>query len=400
MEDITRLNEAFRNFTSASKSLEAYYERLRERVKYLTMEVEEKNRQLKDALSATEETKDYLKGILHNMGEAIIVLDLDGNVTMINSAAEKLFALDTESAVGKSFYDFDYSIVREGPDSILVVQGKRYPVILSYSDVLDQTGWIRGHVILIQDITRIKELETQNERNHRLIAMGEMAANIVHEIRSPLCSIELYASMLAKELEGTAHIDLAEGISTGIKSLNNILTNMLFFAKPHKPVRKPVELSGILEKTVFMLMPMIESRGLRMSSTGLCSKSIYGDSELIKQVFLNIVMNAIQVTPEGGKLGIELKNEEGFAIVEISDEGDGIAPENRERIFDPFFSTREKGTGLGLTIASRIMLAHGGTIKVKSSEGRGSCFLLYFPERNAAVSGRIMVPKAAGLQIF
>ncbi len=379
MEEISRLNEAFYNFTIASKSLETYYEKLHEKVRYLTIEVEEKNRQLKEALYDAEEAKDYLKGILQSLGEAIIVLDPDENVTMINRAAEELLGLDTEYAIGKPFNSLDFSIENEGADNVLVTKGRRYNVILSCSEVLDSEGLVRGHVILLQDITRIKELESQQERNHRLIAMGEMAAKIVHEIRSPLCSIELYASMLAKELEGTGHVDLAKGISTGIRSLNNVLTNMLFFARPQKPLFKVVDLGKTIEESVFMLMPLVEARSIRLSRGAACRAQISGDSELLKQVFLNILLNAIQVTPEGGKIEVVMRIEEGYAVVEVNDEGEGIRHENLERIFDPFFSTKEKGAGLGLAIASKIMQAHGGTIKVKSEVGKGSCFQLYFP---------------------
>jgi len=249
---------------------------------------------------------------------------------------------------------------------------------------------LRGHVILFKDISRIKELEGQNERNHRLIAMGEMAAKIVHEIRSPLCSIELYAGMLAKDLEGTEHLNLAKGISTGISSLNAILSNMLFFAKPQKPVLRQVDVCRLLDETAFMLMPLIDSRNLHFSKEIEQGVTVSGDADLLKQVFLNILLNAVQVTPEGRAVKAICRDEQAAAVIEVSDEGPGIDPENIEKIFDPFFSTREKGTGLGLTISARIVQAHGGTIRVKSEKGAGSRFLISFPE-NAASSGGTMM---------
>jgi len=390
MNDIGRLKEAFLNFTEASKSLEAYYGKLQERVQYLTLEVEEKNRQLKDALNNTEEAKDYLKGILENLRDAIIVLDTDKNVSMLNRAAEDLFRLQGQSAVGRSFAELDFSLDRDGDEGVLTVGGRQYDVIISHSEVLDRQGMLRGHVILFKDISRIKELEAQSERNHRLIAMGEMAAKIVHEIRSPLCSIELYAGMLAKDLEGTEHLNLAKGISTGISSLNAILSNMLFFAKPQKPVLRQVDVCRLLDETAFMLMPLIDSRNLHFSKEIEQGVTVSGDADLLKQVFLNILLNAVQVTPEGRAVKAICRDEQAAAVIEVSDEGPGIDPENIEKIFDPFFSTREKGTGLGLTISARIVQAHGGTIRVKSEKGTGSRFLISFPE-NAASSGGTMM---------
>ncbi|MBI5849218.1 MAG: PAS domain-containing protein [Nitrospirae bacterium] len=380
MSDIGKLKEAFLNFTEASKSLEAYYGRLQEQVKYLTLEVEEKNRQLKDALSSTEEAKDYLKGILENLKDAIIVLDTDKNVSMMNRASEDLLMLNAEAVIGRPFEGLPFSLERDGDEGVLTIGSRKHSMIVSHSEVLDRQGLLRGHVILFKDITRIKELEAQNERNYRLIAMGEMAAKIVHEIRSPLCSIELYASMLAKDLEGTEHLNMAKGISTGISSLNNILTNMLFFAKPQKPILRPVDICRLLEETVFMLLPMIESRGLTFHREIEQGVNVCGDSDLLKQVFLNILLNAIQSTPEGMAITASCRNEGPSALVEIRDEGPGIEPENIEKIFDPFFSTKEKGTGLGLAISAKIVQAHGGTIKVISSPGHGAAFRLWFPE--------------------
>jgi|Deesub1362A_J573_1020465.scaffolds.fasta_scaffold00398_5 signal transduction histidine kinase len=379
MEEISRLSEAFRNFTLASRSLETYYEKLQEKIRYLTIELEEKNRQLRDALLDAEEAKDYLKGILESLREAIVVLDPEGKVTMINRAAGEMFGLQVEEAIGRHFDSLGFSIDGEDAEAVLHTKKGRYDVIVSRSEVKDSEGLVRGRVILFQDITRIKELEAEKERNHRLIAMGEMAAKIVHEIRSPLCSIELYASMLARELEGSEHVNLAKGISTGIRSLNNVLTNMLFFARPQKPVLKPVELEKTLDETLFMLMPMIESRGIELKKSSECSAHIAGDAELLKQVFLNILLNSVQAMPDGGRIEVAIKTDDGFAVVEVADEGEGIGHEDLERIFDPFFSTKEKGTGLGLAIASKIMQAHGGTIKVKSELGKGSRFQLYLP---------------------
>ncbi|MBV6340133.1 two-component system sensor histidine kinase NtrB [Candidatus Magnetobacterium casense] len=379
MEDISSLNEAFQSFTIASKSLEQIYERLQEKVHYLTIELEDKNKQLQQALCDTQEAKDNLRGILESLREAIIVLDTSEHVTMFNRAAEKMLCMSTHDVVGKSFDSLNLVIEKDGTDTCLTAGGNRYNVVISRSNILDAQGATRGVVILLQDITRIRELESQQERNKRLIAMGEMAAQIVHEIRSPLCSIELYASMLENELGETPNSNLARGISMGIRSLNNILTNMIFFAKPQKPKFYEVNLSDVIDESLFMLMPLIESRGVSIDRHSEDGDVISGDGELLKQVFMNIIINAVQVTPDGGTVKVIEKANDTHAFVEIIDEGEGIKHENLERIFDPFFSTKEKGTGLGLAIASKILLVHDGTIKVKSEIGKGSCFQLCLP---------------------
>ncbi len=379
MKDISQLNEAFQNFTLASKSLESSYARLQEKVQYLTGEIAQKNVQLGDALSKTEEAKDFLRGILESLHEAIIVLDPEKKVTMVNRAAEEFLGFSAEEVTGIPFDQLSFTIEKDGAETVLVINGRRHSVIISCSDVRDIDGGIRGQVILFQDITRIRELETLQERNHRLIAMGEMAAKIVHEIRSPLCSIELYASMLARELEGTGQMELAKGISTGIRSLNNILTNMLLFARPQKPLLGEVALNRVIDESIFMLRPMMDTRGLKLLRQGEADAVVNGDAELLKQVFLNILINAIHASPEGRTISVSVAPEDGFVVVSVRDEGEGIEEQRLESIFNPFFSTKEKGTGLGLTIASKIMQAHGGIIRVKSRVGEGATFQLCFP---------------------
>jgi PAS domain S-box-containing protein len=376
--NVDQLNAAFHTFTAASKSLETSYDLLKERIAYLTTELEIRNQQLKDALADAEENKDYLKAILYNLEEAIIVVDPEGLVSMMNRSAEGLLGIPLTDALGKAFSALPISIRREDTDTILDALQRKHTVIISRSDVVDAGGYLRGHVILIKDISRLRELEVRHERNQRLIAMGEMAAKIVHEIRNPLCSIELYSSMLEKELTSTVHKDLAHGIATGIGSLNTILTNMLFFARPSRPLPKKIRLNAVIDEAVRMLLPMMNSRNVRLA-LDLRDCELMGDAELLKQVFLNMLINAVQAMPEGGDIKVSMERDAGMSVVHIEDTGRGIPRENLEKIFDPFFTTKETGTGLGLAIVNTIMQANGGYINVASEPGRGTLFTLSFP---------------------
>jgi PAS domain S-box-containing protein len=380
MLEAGHLHQAFSNFTAASKSLEAYYQKLQEEVHYLTGVLEETNRQLSEALGQAEESKDFLNGILQGLEEAIIVLDPNEKVTLLNRAAEDLLNQRASEMVGRSFHHGNITIREEGTDTWLVTEKKKVQVIFSRSLIQDSEGLVRGYVVLIKDISPIKELEIQRERNKRLIAMGEMAAKLVHEIRNPLCSIELYASMLAGDLEKTVHADLANGISSGIKSLNHVLTNMHYFAISQKPLFAWVDFKKILGELVFMLRPLIEAKRIQLCKNLNGQTKLWGDGELIKQALLNILLNAAEASPEEGSVELTLrKGNKGEMVVEIKDRGPGIPSEYLERIFDPFFSLKEKGSGLGLSIAANIMQAHAGTIKVHTGEEQGACFQLIFP---------------------
>jgi nitrogen fixation/metabolism regulation signal transduction histidine kinase len=162
---IDQLNEAFQSFTAASKSFETYYGELKDRIAHLSNELEIKNRQLNDALANAERNKDYLKAILYNLEEAIVAAGPDGRVTMMNRSAEKLFKTSFVEAVGKPVAAIEFSLTTEGTDTVLEAGGKRYTVMLSRSDVVDTKGCLKGRVILIKDITRVRDLELYHERN-------------------------------------------------------------------------------------------------------------------------------------------------------------------------------------------------------------------------------------------
>jgi signal transduction histidine kinase len=208
--------------------------------------------------------------------------------------------------------------------------------------------------------------------------MGEMAAKLVHEIRNPLCSIELFASMLEGDLTSPAHRELAQGITAGIGSLNAIMTNMLFFARPKKPALRTMRLDAVIDESLRLLRPMMEPRNAPVTAR-LSACELRGDAEMLKQVFMNILINAAQAMPDGGTVELRMEQDDGAVVVRIADTGCGIPRANLERIFDPFFTTKDSGTGLGLVIASNIMQANGGYIKVASEQGKGSVFSLYFP---------------------
>lgn len=379
MEKAVKLNEAFHNFTEASRNLQTYYDKLREKVQYLTQELEKKNTQLNKAILEVGESKDYLQAVLQSIGEAIIVLDQEDKITMMNRAAEELLCSNKKDVTGMMFHDLDFTIEDNSSGTRLIINGTTYDVILSRSTVSGPEGLVRGYVLLIKDITRLKDLERRHERNQRLIAMGEMAAKIVHEIRSPLCSIELFSTMLSNDLKGTAHSDMANGISTGIKSLNNILTNMLFFAKPQKPLFTGVKIANAVEESVNMLIPLIQIRGINLFQD-ITDVVVRSDLELLKQVFMNIILNAVQAMPEGGNLKVAMEENTEYVTVSVIDDGEGINPQNIEKIFDPFFSTKDKGTGLGLAIAHKIMQTHGGFIRAYRNKGKGSTFCVSFPK--------------------
>jgi len=386
------LSEAFRIFARASESLQENYSELQKRVDYLTRELEDKKRQLEGALADAESSRNYLEAVLNSMEEAIIVVDANSMIMMVNRAFEQLFGFSAEDLVGKCLGECDIRLHREGSEDYVVVDGEKIPVLFTMSPVKDGCATVAGQVIQIKDIRAFKEIEAQRLRNRRLIAMGEMTAKIVHELRNPMGGIELYATMLYEELKGTDKERLAHGISTGIRNLNNMLTNMLYFSREQKLKKEDVDIREVIRDAVSLIMPVVSSRGLALE-LDLMGHMVPADRELLKQVIMNLLMNAIQAIDGDGAIAVSNTLEDGFVVIRVRDTGIGIEEKDMERIFDPFYSTKPEGTGLGLAISARIVQAHGGYIDVQSSYGTGTEFAVRIPagDRDAGAVRRLEV---------
>jgi signal transduction histidine kinase len=251
----------------------------------------------------------------------------------------------------------------------------------------DEKGKIIGTIFILRDITRIEKLEEMAKRTEKLAAMGDMAANIAHEIRNPLGSIELFASLLMKDMKNEKYQGRLSHIITSVKSMDNKISNLLLFTTQRNPVMRSINIHDVVREVLQFSETVIKQESITLSVRYAdVEPSIRGDAEMLKQVFLNILLNSIQAMTDGGCLSIETSvshNHEGGSNgnveVRVSDTGIGIPKDNLKKIFDPFFSTRERGSGLGLAIVHNIIHTHGGAIDVESREKEGTVFSIMFP---------------------
>ena len=389
------IEQALESFNTASESLKKYYGKLEERVYELDVELEEERK--------------YLSNILQSLPVGVVVLDMNGKVTNLNKYAMEMIGVGLKEALGKPvkrivllsswcFLENQGNGDCSGDVGLEVEMDRRdgssLTVLASSSFLKDRNGEIPGRLVIFQDVTEFKRLKEQAERNRRLVSMGEMAAGIAHEMRNPLGSMELFSSILRDDLvglikaypglnEGKDLLKLSEHISSGIKTLSSVLTNMLVFATQPKPKFKAVLISALLNESLELLSPMIETSSVEVELKGEAGGlTVLADDELLGQIFLNIIINALQAMKEQkrGKLTIDVSVSE-ISAVEISfaDTGVGISISSVERIFDPFFTTKAKGAGLGLSIVSNLMKAHGGVIEVDGNVGKGATIKLRFP---------------------
>lgn len=400
IDKVHLLSETIDSFNKAAFKFEKYYHHLEQRVKDLNIELKNANEALKKNLKEKEDVKNYLYNILESLTTGIIVVSPKGEITTFNQTAKNITGLNPKKTRGKKFdtiFDKNFFLnsqidfktlkqIQQNTEIETEIRLKDKSIIkvaLSISPVKDFLGDKVGIILSIRDVSRMKQLEQQAKRTNRLSAMGEIAVKIAHDIRNPLGSIELFATTLKNDLNDFKELKaLAVHISSGVKSINNTISNMLQFIRlDKKPELKIINLQDSLNDSLFfsshLLMP---DNGIEVI-TEYSSETlmINGDPELLKQMYLNLILNAIQAIPKNGKLIISTKRVNNrqknlsFAEIRITDTGIGISKEDMQKIFDPFFTTKSNGTGLGLAIILNVVKIHEGTIDINSSKKGTEC---------------------------
>jgi signal transduction histidine kinase len=252
-------------------------------------------------------------------------------------------------------------------------------IILAYSDVTEKLQ--QSHAQLQQTVQSLRnELSEKNrqlERKKRLAALGEMAAGMAHEIRNPLGGIQLYASMLAKDVqEQSASLQLVNKISAGVKRLEGLVSHVLQFTREIEAHPAPTDLVELVQQSIELAGDQLSNQGISLKVEGPKPLVVRVDPLLVGQAILNLLINAAQAVAGSGAIEIswmELPAPNQFRLT-VGDNGPGIAPAVLERIFNPFFTTKETGTGLGLAIVHRIIEAHDGVIAVTNPPAGGAMF--------------------------
>lgn len=377
------LLDAFESFTRASGQLEQSHRELQKQTLSLQLELEQKNKELEINLAEKERVRNYLNHILQSLPCGVVVVDADGAVTLANQQAMRLIgsrngdmAALGQFAAGR--HDGEQEITIEGDDAPL-------HLLVRSSTLLSPGKAAAERTLILTDVTRMKRLEEEGRRGERLRTMGEMSCQLAHEIRNPLGAIEIYSSLLEKETTPeTESRRWATSILTSARCLNNTLTNMLSFPKIMSPRSERVDLTPLIDECAKFVGPVMSQRavvsrlGFRAGSSVVC-----GDPDLLRQMFINLIFNAVQAMPRGGTLTIDVEDaqpgEPRMVLIQVTDTGRGIPPENLPRIFDPFFTTNRNGTGLGLSIVHTIVQRHDGTIDVESHQGVGTTFRIQLP---------------------
>ncbi len=231
----------------------------------------------------------------------------------------------------------------------------------------------------------MEQLRLKEELSHarRLSSIGEMVAGVSHEIRNPLGIIRSSAGLLKKKMEKLDPTNtIPDIIVEESERLNNIITDFLNYARPREPNFMPCRIEAVIDKNINYLTTQLAEKGCRVEKqVDAALPEIMADSEMLYQAFLNVFINAMQAMPEGGRIGVRVFSTNGSIYVRFEDEGEGIDSEIMDKIWDPFFTTKEKGTGLGLGIVKNLVESHGGSLNIENRSGAGARVTIQLPAK-------------------
>ena len=340
-----------------------------------------------------------IRSTLENMAEGVIFIDPSDKVTLCNTEIEKTWKVKSEEILNKSVKDDQIPYIgdvasniterfRKGIETSQHQEMKTENGFLynTYSAVFDPSGKYWGTVLTSHDITARKKLEQQLLHSERLATIGEMSAKVAHEIRNPLSSISLNTELLYDEInkgngeEKSDAENLIQSILNEVDTLTEMSDEYLRFARFPRLDTKPVSVNSVLiELSKFFNKERLQ-RGIALKENYASDLPlILLDINQIKQAFLNILKNSFEAMPDGGKISISTRLKDDNIVVSITDTGSGISKEDVQRVFDPFYSAKVNGTGLGLALTMKTVEGHRGEIICKSTIDKGTTMVISFP---------------------
>lgn len=367
--------------------------------------LESANTELRRGLEELADLKGYTDNILASLTNGIVTVDLEGRVVTLNPAAELLTGFFAGEVAGR----YCTEVFAQTPDLAELLMetlanrtpvlgttltlrrrgGRGLPVELSVSPLRGSEGKELGVIGVFRDLTRVRHLEERLRRSDRLAAVGELAAALAHEIKNPLTSLLTFSRRLTRAFEDS---DFRQKFQTVVprelERINGIVEGLLELASPARLTFKPVRVSTLLERAVELYGTRIETQRIQVQRDYARDLPvIWADQEALYQALVNLVTNALDAMPAGGVLVLRTGWSDGDTVtagraggrrvaIEVEDSGVGIPPAVIDRVFNPFFSTKESGTGLGLALTHKIVEDHGGSIDVRSTPGTGTTFRL------------------------
>ncbi len=359
--------------------------------------------------SALANMRSYTTNVIESMGSGLVSIDADARVVTINSRARSLLGLPSGDVSGRALnqvlrFESDadaaavQAVLNGTSDSLesevaISTPDASIPVALAASSLRDEDGARSGTVLLFQDLREIEALKAEVEREKHLASLGRLAAGVAHEVRNPLSSLKGFAQFLRSRFTpGSREERYADIMIEEVERLDRVVQELLDFAKPVTPDRKPSGANEIVDEALALVSDDASFRRVEIvTKLGENLPAVFVDPLQIRQVLLNVLLNGFEAMPEGGTLTIETRagvgdDADSTVTVTVTDTGQGMSEDEVGKLYEPFYTTKQQGTGLGLTIVARVLEQNGGSISASSVPGSGSAFVLRLPTAGGATS--------------
>jgi len=371
----------------------------------LNLELQDANHKLQNKVAELDIITDYLRNILDNITQGILFIDFDGTIITCNEAVETILGIKSEQIISRRFWDsfrddifgFSMQAILHRKEETGICRVNYISPLNRHSDLEIVTNFVLDHkkndkvqnqglIVMIRDVTEMHYLQTMAARTDRMKILGEMAAQVAHEIRNPLGGIKGFASLLKRDLAGKPELQkMASYIVEGTDNLNNLVDQILHYARPVQPHFEKVNLITLLKQVVEHVKADTNIYRAEIDFVfdfPFDEILLSLDTGHFKSAILNLVVNAIQAMPKRGAIIFSICEHASFVILAIADTGTGISHELLPKLYSPFFTTKPEGNGMGLVEVQKVMQAHGATIDVESTLNKGTTFIIKIPKKH------------------
>jgi len=356
------------------------------------------------------ESENFYRNIFASLVDGILIISTDLRVTKVNQAAEEIFQRSRSSFEGESLsklFPDQPNIIKKARQSITEgisfhhVEGigshksnsERFTVNLTFSPLIKDDFEITAGAILIQDTSLLKELQENSQQTEYLSTLSTLTAGMAHEIRNPLSGIRGSAQLLLKDLKNNGQREYMEIVIEEVDRINRLVKKMMDLTRPALNDFKPTNIHQVLEEILILEKGTLEMKeGAFVQVYDPSIPTIKANKDELKQVFLNLVKNAVEASPKGGRVRISTQYNTDYTfrkkqdtlsphniVVKITDSGLGMTKTTMKKLFTPFFTTKKRGTGLGMTVSLKIVENHHGKIKVTSEKNIGTAIQVFLP---------------------
>ena len=392
-DKIHSLTKAIEHYTSVTHDFKEAYHQLEQQVMKLNIELEEKNSELCKSLTETKSLKNYLYNILSSMNSGVVCTDSEENVTVFNRAAETLTGFSAQHVIGKKYSSlfvddrskgYQPKDMLKNKDEIIKHEklfrcsnGKSLPVKFCMCRLQSENEEPLGIVEVFEDLTEFRKLENEIQQGRTLMALGEMAGHVAHQIRNPLGAIAGFTTLLERDLGSEdSRQRHTRKIIEAVGNMERIIGNLVFLARPVQPSKRKINIRWLLNDVVEHILFQSKEEGKKIHVDRKMPKSkieMMADPHLFQQLFIHLLRNSVQAIERTGEIKLQLRKSAKNEIrLTIADNGKGIPSEIQNRLFHPFESNKQKGVGLGLPIVRKIVDLHQGQIQIKSKINKGT----------------------------